>query len=78
VQISRQAEPYFQPNNFQLQLTVAHAHLARREAFNEDVQGEAHVSQQLTLTNQMASMNVEYMNQAFNLEHKHSSDDIRM
>ena len=63
VQISCQAEPYYQPYNTQLQLPlpVAHAHLARRKAFIEDVASEAPVSQQLTLTNQMASMSVDYM-----------------
>jgi hypothetical protein len=67
VQISRQAEPYYQPHNIQLQLPaqlpapVAHSHLARRKAFIENVASEAPVSQQLTLTNQMASMSVDYM-----------------
>jgi hypothetical protein len=59
VHISRQAEPYYQPPNIQLPAPVAHAHLARRKAFIEDVASEAPVSQQLTLTNQMASMNVD-------------------
>jgi hypothetical protein len=60
VHASRQAEPYYQPYNAQLQLPlpVAHAHLARRKAFIENVQGEVDASQQLSLTTQMSSMNV--------------------
>ena len=49
VHACRQAEPYYQPHNAQLQLPlpVAHAHLARRKAFIENVQGEVDVSQKL-------------------------------
>jgi hypothetical protein len=58
VHICRQAEPYYRHNVAQLPPPVAHPHLARRKGFIENMQGEAAVSQQLSIENAMASMAV--------------------